>query len=1014
VVQATFLALARNAARLGQSASLINWLYTVAVRQSRTARTRFARQRNLRTLLPIPTAAPDPLTEVSGRELMTIIDDELARLPERYRLPLVLCALEGLSRDEAAVRLGWTLGTIRGRLERGRELLRTRLAKRGLTVPAVLTGGLLVPPADAMQAALVRAVTRAAMAMPPAAMPAKLLVVAAVVLTALGIGTGFAMMPSGQPGPKANPPAPMAVGPGVPRPPVDAEGVPLPPGVVARLGSTRFRHAGSVYRVEFAPDGKSLMTTAPGGTRLWDAGTGRLVRHLLEAGLFGRWPCFSPDGRELRIIVDGKPGSFVRRDVATGRELLRVRLADERPYVTAATLDGRRFAVGWMDKSVRIYSATDGREAFRFTVEGAGVRSLDFSPDGRRLAVADFRNVISFFDASTGRPTGELKRDGVTYTFVTHSPDGRSLAALAIENGQPIESVIDLFDVPAGRHLRRISGWDMLSARHLVFSPDCSLLAVASQRPDVVLWDPATGREVRRLRTYPSVLATAFSPDGKTLAAASGAGTISLWDVASGKLCPASADPIIGLYQLRFTDGGRLLIGTSERRITWDVASGREVARSAEKASGYGLPVLSPDGRLVAALTDPRDANQELILSDAATGEQIRTIPGRFNLRPYPTFTPDGRRIIVGDTEYAIRIFDVATGQPSATLMGHGSRIDWLAVSPDSRSLASPSRDGDSIVRLWDLTTCKETRQFKCRLGSVNAAAFSPDGRRLVTICGERNRPGDRSEVQLWDMASGREQRSFAGHAGWATVLAFAPDGRTFITGGYGVPLRLWEVTSGGERYLFTGHSGTIDSVAVSPDGSTLAASSSDAPIYLWDIYGRSDPQQPPTADELNQCWTDLAATDAAVAFRSIRRLIAAPDAALALLRDKLKTLSPTDAERVKQLIANLDSPKFADRQAAAKELDAVADRTADQLRATLTATKSAEARQALQTILDHLDAATPEVLRVLRSVEVLEQFGTKAARDQLKTLAGGAAGAILTKAAADAVKRMEPALAGR
>jgi RNA polymerase sigma factor (sigma-70 family) len=135
VVQATFLALARNAGRLGRPLSLVNWLYAVALRQARKARLHFARRTALLGRAP-PAANPtDPLAEVSGRELLTIIDDELARLPAAYRLPLLLCALEGLSREQAARRLGWPSGSVKGRLERGRELLRTRLAKRGLTVP---------------------------------------------------------------------------------------------------------------------------------------------------------------------------------------------------------------------------------------------------------------------------------------------------------------------------------------------------------------------------------------------------------------------------------------------------------------------------------------------------------------------------------------------------------------------------------------------------------------------------------------------------------------------------------------------------------------------------------------------------------------------------------------------------------------------------------------------------------------------------------------------------------------
>src|SRR5437588_196071 len=79
-----------------------------------------------------------PLEELSGRELLTIIDEELQRLPERYRMPVILCCLEGRSLDEAARQLGWTQGSVKGRLERGRARLHHRLVRRGLTFAAAL------------------------------------------------------------------------------------------------------------------------------------------------------------------------------------------------------------------------------------------------------------------------------------------------------------------------------------------------------------------------------------------------------------------------------------------------------------------------------------------------------------------------------------------------------------------------------------------------------------------------------------------------------------------------------------------------------------------------------------------------------------------------------------------------------------------------------------------------------------------------------------------------------------
>ena len=376
------------------------------------------------------------------------------------------------------------------------------------------------------------------------------------------------------------------------------------------------------------------------------------------------------------------------------------------------------------------------------------------------------------------------------------------------------------------------------------------------------------------------------------------------------------------------------------------------------------------------------------------------------------TCTPDGRRIIASDTDLVIHVFDVATGKDQGTLTGHTGWPSELAVSPDGRRLASASGAGrgQDYVRLWDLDTLRELHRLEPIGVAAFGLAFSPDGKRLVAVGGSNpGGAGDRGEIRIWDVESGRPVRTIAGVSAESVYCAaFSADGNSIASGGLDGTFRLWEIASGAERHRFIGHTGYVRSIAFSPDGRTLAASSPDAPVYLWDVYGRSEPQPPATADELNQCWADLAGTDAEVAFNAIRRLIAAPDG-VAFLRDRLKPTPAADAAKLKELITKLDSPKFADRQTAAKELDAVADRAADQLRAAIAETKSAEVRRSLQGILDRLESGTPETLRALRAVEVLEQIATPAARELLRTLAGGAPGATLTHAAADALKRLGP-----
>ena len=127
--QATFLVLVRKVRSIDRPELLGNWLYGVAYRVAHKARAQSAKRSQQKPPQVALTSA-DPLHEVAMRELQAQVDEELERLPARYRAPLVLCYLEGLSNREAAQRLGWPVGSISHRLTRGRELLRQRLQAR--------------------------------------------------------------------------------------------------------------------------------------------------------------------------------------------------------------------------------------------------------------------------------------------------------------------------------------------------------------------------------------------------------------------------------------------------------------------------------------------------------------------------------------------------------------------------------------------------------------------------------------------------------------------------------------------------------------------------------------------------------------------------------------------------------------------------------------------------------------------------------------------------------------------
>jgi RNA polymerase sigma factor (sigma-70 family) len=165
--QATFLVLARKAASIRDRAVLGRWLYEVAYRTAIRAKTQ-ANKRRAQERQGAEMSATDPGFDPAWTELKPVLHDEVNRLPEKYRTPVVLCYLEGKTNEEAARLLDWPVGTVKGRLSRARDLLRSRLIRRGLALSAGFLGTALAQErvfAEVVPVRLVEATVAGAVAM---------------------------------------------------------------------------------------------------------------------------------------------------------------------------------------------------------------------------------------------------------------------------------------------------------------------------------------------------------------------------------------------------------------------------------------------------------------------------------------------------------------------------------------------------------------------------------------------------------------------------------------------------------------------------------------------------------------------------------------------------------------------------------------------------------------------------------------------------------------------------------
>ncbi len=545
--QATFLVLFRKAASIASKELLANWLYGVAyqtaLKARATAAKRCARERQV-TEMPDPVVAEqDP-----GRDLQPLLDEELGRLPDKYRTVIVLCDLEGKTRKEVARQLNVPEGTVASRMATARRLLAKRLTRHGLAVSggalaAVLTEKVAAGVPTLVFSSTIKAVSLVA-AEQAAAMGAISLIriatltegmlkamlklrtaTAAMLLMAL-VGVGVANLlyrtQAGEP-PKVTDEKNEK--------PLAQEGgrtkVEQKPIVVAQDAA--------VSRLVWSSDGRTVTTVGNAidkyAIKVWDAKTGELKQSLGEEK--------NRHISALAVSPDGKTAAIAAGDLI--QPTRQVRLLDTKKWhqqdvldtdgVTALAFspDGKKLAIVGSTVNRSFLKLWDLEKKDWIPVKedgkwwGGPVSCLAFSPDGKVLAVGDRDANIMFFEGEV-RKLKYISADHRRMIWsITFSPDSKTFVSTSLDN------MVDVWDVETRKLLRRLDG-NLGFGSTAAFTPDGKYLVTAGRvinngkkSVNLSLWDAKTGKLERSIPGLThSVYALAFSPDGKTLAIGTG------------------------------------------------------------------------------------------------------------------------------------------------------------------------------------------------------------------------------------------------------------------------------------------------------------------------------------------------------------------------------------------------------------------------------------------------------------------------------------------------------------
>jgi WD40 repeat protein len=831
----------------------------------------------------------------------------------------------------------------------------------------------------------------------------------------------------------------------------DATGDPLPPGVIARLGSSRLFQP-RVDFLAFSPDGKTLAAVGMAGhLHLWEVNSGKELQHFQTPPGRG-WTAwgpvaFSPDGK---LVALGCADNQFRKSPDQGM-------------------------------TVRVWETATGKTRSRFEGVPGLMTQLQFHPGGRYLAAGGYGGSVQLLDLQENKvlaPRGDFKAIG----FLAYSADGKSLVALASDEGDEHKKTFCRWDADGKELARRPFETD--GPYHGALSPDGTLFA--SPTPDgetIRLLDPSTGKEHCRTEGKTSGPGfVSFATDGKTLTTSDNDGTVRVWGTGQGKLLHEFKGLSTRIDHIALSPGGKLvaLNGRADGAIhVFETATGKELHTFVGHRGGPLTVAFAPDGKTV--FTVSRDGSHSQPVSawadwslrewDPVTGKELRVttanlggeahwtffsadarflatithegtlrlwdtragkelrrwgVPTRVSISngvkspaqhvEFPAFTPEGKSLIAA-SEAKCHRWDVNTGRAQPPIdLPEGMSPPHCVPGPDERAfIARQWNQSRSRAALLDATSGRVVRWLAEVNGPFPACAFSPDGYTfaVAAVSGPRGTTG----VTLLEIASGRERIRLndTDWTDWVRALAFSPDGKLLAVGGPDV-VRLFHLVSGRAVGRLDAYRGEVDSLAFSPDGKWLAVGGHANTALVCDVAALTTGQMPEvgklTAKELDALYDDLKSADGAKAYVAVTRLAASGKESTPFLKERLKGEPGPDEQRIARLIADLDDDSFDVRERASAALERLGTKAEAALRQALAETKSAEVRRRAELVLAKFKPpASPlpsEELVRLRMLEALARSGTPEAREFIKELAKGDPEARLTQEAKAALRRWD------
>ena len=585
-------------------------------------------------------------------------------------------------------------------------------------------------------------------------------------------------------------------------------------------------HSDSVNAIAITPREQQVISASEDGNlKVWELNNGISLHTLTGHNDWVRAIAIAPDGQ--RVVSASDDTTLIVWDLNSGENLCTLEGHGAEVKAVAITDDGQWVISASDDNTLKVWNLENGN--LRYTLQGHTdpIMSLGLVPHQNQIISASQDKTLRVWDLANGMCLQILEGHNDWVRTVAVTPDGQQVISASDDQ------TLRVWDLNSGKS-EPIEQCHEKWINCVAIAPNGKQVITASDDKTLKIWDLETKQASKSLEGHTdAVNDIAITSDGQRGVSVSEDGTLKVWDLASDRAFFASTKHRDQVRAVAISRNGQWAVSASDDKTlkVWSLPDDTN-PHTLEHDSRVRTVTITPDSQQIVSAS----GDGTLTVWSLVTGAKLKELTGHHtNQVNAVAITPDGQRAVSAsdDEKNNLMVWSLDKGEIFQNLghktsqkLGHTGPVNAVALSPDGQRAVSASDDNN--LKVWDLASGNNSQTLVGHTNRVRAVTITPDGQRAVSA-------SDDSTLKVWDLASGTTLQTLEGHTDRVRSVAVTTDGHGVVSASYDNTLKVWDLRSGETLHTFKGHSKLVNDVVLTRNKYAISISD-DCTLQIWDL----------------------------------------------------------------------------------------------------------------------------------------------------------------------------------